>query len=199
MRFKIRKCKTCKTFTSNQTSMSGAAVTYVCSKCRGLFVRPITVKERAKFMAEVLPLRDPAHNVHHVFHEFSHKFSPYVPTGETYKDWKGKVCPRMEEKWKWTGYDLMERVAQWAKKYPKFVTITRCDDDYHSGSNLVLIEHRKLSGKDRYMGTSVIYIPQCNGDKPTRLFLYPSHHDELIRALGKTRTRNKKSWDSYNT
>lgn len=89
------------------------------------------------------------------------------------------------DKWKYFGYDMMERVAEFAKKYPE-IKIGRCDDSCHSGSNIVFIPHRdKLAKKkeDKYWGTTVIVIPQCDGQYPCEFFLDPDHRNQLLKTL----------------
>jgi hypothetical protein len=82
--------------------------------------------------------------------------------------------------YRYVGFDLQERVETWAKKYPKDVRICLCDDAQHSSSCLVLIEHRT---KTHYMGTTVVFLPQCSGDPPAEFFLYPNRAEQLLEAL----------------
>ena len=104
--------------------------------------------------------------IHNVWHSFQRRFCKDGPSGN--------------DDWKYRGYDLMKRVKTWAKKYPDDVTITGCDDAVFAGSDLVLIEHRS---DKLYMGTSVVYIPQCTSENPIQFFLYPGHRFALIAAL----------------
>lgn len=55
-----------------------------------------------------------------------------------------------------------------------------CDDTYFASSNLVLIEH---ASKTEYMGTTVVFIPQCTGEDPVEFFLYPGHRECLVKFL----------------
>jgi hypothetical protein len=103
--------------------------------------------------------------VHKVWREFTNKFKEFKDNEENY------VC---------IGCDLEDKIQKWAKKYPDDVRIIGCDDSTFSSSCLVLIEHKS---KDQYMGTTVVYIPQCTGEKPIEFFLYSSHRDNLIEAL----------------
>jgi hypothetical protein len=82
---------------------------------------------------------------------------------------------------KWTGYDLILKVEQWAKKYPKDIFISVCDDCLYMGSRLCYIVHR--SKKD-YHGVTVIYIPQ-SGEDPSIHFLYPNHMEHVYEVFGK--------------
>lgn len=78
-----------------------------------------------------------------------------------------------------TGADLFDVLDKCIKKYPEIVEV-RVDDDYHCGSSVYLIPH-----EDKYhlWGTTVLYIPQCTGEKPIRFFLYPSHLKGMIESL----------------
>lgn len=100
-------------------------------------------------------------DVHRVYHQFAKKF-------------------KKDDKFLFTGYDLMERAEKWAKKFPGDVRIVGCDDSVHASSSLVLIEHRANTD---YMGTTVVYVPQCTGESPIEFFLYPSHRSSLLKAL----------------
>lgn len=73
--------------------------------------------------------------------------------------------------WKCIGFELMEKVDKWAKKFPTEVHLSHIDDDFHANSLAVFISHRTPK---RYMGVSVVIIPQCTGEKPMTFFLYPS-------------------------
>ena len=87
-----------------------------------------------------------------------------------------KVCKRLEGL---EGFEAMEEAERLAKKYRGHVQYVGCDDDVHSNSDLLLVDHED---DDHYMGTSVIYLPQCKGTRAT-FFLYPGDREELIRAL----------------
>lgn len=100
-------------------------------------------------------------DIHRVWHAFQKKFM--TEGGFNFKT---------------EGYALMVAVEQWAKRYPNDVQVTGCDDSYHSGSDLVLIEHKT---ENSYMGTTVVVIPQ-NGS-PCEFFLYPGHRKDLQHAL----------------
>lgn len=111
----------------------------------------------------------PSKDVHLIYHRFVKRFM---------KD---------GDKFKLTGYSLMCAVEKWAAQYPGQVTVVGCDDSVHASSNLILIEH---ASEVDYMGTTVLYIPQCTGEEPIEFFLYPGHRKELIkvlRSLGKKR------------
>lgn len=125
--------------------------------------------------------RKKARHIHTVYHAFLDKFKPTVAlkNKKPVKVGKHKVYLSKEE-WKWIGYDLMTRVASFAKLYPDDVHIVHCDDNWHAGSDLVLIYHRH--GKT-FFGTTVVFIPQCTGENPTMFFLYDDHRRNLIKEL----------------
>ena len=114
------------------------------------------------------PPRD--ENVHYVYHKFVDKFM-------------------VVGKWKFKGYDLIIAVERWALKYPSDVIVTYCDDSYHASSLLVFIKHQAI--KHPYWGTTMVYIPQCTGENPIEIFLYPTHATNLRACLAKLRKSNK--------
>lgn len=109
-------------------------------------------------------------DVHCIIHDFQEKFQDYSS---------------YPPKWKSAGYDLMNEVREWAEQYPDDVQIVSCDDSAFCGSILVLIEHK---AEKRYMGTTVVFIPQCTGEQPIEFFLYPEHRRALQTALNKIAT-----------
>ncbi len=72
------------------------------------------------------------------------------------------------------GGDKMDEVEEWAKDFPE-VKITRCDDNHHAGSLLVIIPHPKH-------GITILFIPQLTSEKHY-FFLYPSQQEALVQAL----------------
>lgn len=104
-----------------------------------------------------------------------------------------KVCKRLEGL---DGFEAIEEAEKLAKKYKPCVRLVGCDDDAHSSSSLLLVDHEN---KDRYMGTSVIYLPQYKGTKAT-FFLYPGDREELINALEivRRKTLDRKKPDGSN-
>lgn len=74
--------------------------------------------------------------------------------------------------------DMLNKAERAAKRHKSIINVT-VDDDHFCSSSLMLIS---AETKDRYMGASVYHFPQCGGS-PTHFFLYPSHVDELIKAL----------------
>ena len=84
---------------------------------------------------------------------------------------------------KFSGYDLMQRMARFACRYPTCKILT-CDDSSHSGSYILLIPHEN---KTEYWGTTLIITPQFG--QPTAIFLYPGHLDEMLKALQATQKK----------
>lgn len=126
-------------------------------------------------------------DVHYVWHKFVKAFKKEIDiqwNEYTSKDKNGKdkkVRFRTSNLvYKWSGFELAKRIEKWAKRWPNDIKIVGCDDAYHAGSDLVLIEHK---APVNYMGTTVLYIPQCTSEQPIEFFLYPYHRKELVRAL----------------
>jgi hypothetical protein len=132
-------------------SRCGDELGFRCPNCNVEFKRKSTKEEKALIKKE-----DKEHlGIHKISHEFQRKFyKSHDTSGRSFK---------------WKGYDLMERVRKWAKKYPS-VIITRCDDNHFCGSDLVFIPHENVYS---YMGASLIIIPQCTGEEAMQVFLYP--------------------------
>lgn len=143
---------------------TGSDVIVFRCRCGTERQRKMTREEKSQYRRERAEMFKPARkdDLHAVFKDFVKRFR------------------NKDETWRFVGYDLMQRVENWAKKYPTGVWVLSCDDNYFSSSVLILIEHRT---KNRYMGTTVVYIPQCAGEQPIRFFLYPDHRDSLIAAL----------------
>jgi len=191
---KVLKCTSCNNKTLEQLSTSGTTCRFKCKSC-GFEVDRKSTKADINCIKNMFKCT-PRTNIHRVWHDFSNKFTMIIRIkGKPTKIGKKKFYPR-EERWRWTGYDLMVRVEKWAKKYKNDVTIVRCDDNYHAGSKMVLIQHRKQHNAE-YMGTSIVFIPQCTGENPSRIFLYPDHHDSLIKALKEIKRRNIKKWNKF--
>jgi hypothetical protein len=169
----------CNHKTLKCSSRKGDEIFFICPKCDSSLVRKITKKERA-----LINRYDKSRlEVHKISHDFQKKFKKHdESTGR---------CG-----FKWKGWQLMEKVRKWAKKYPS-VMIVRCDDDYFAGSDLVLIPHENDYS---YMGTSVNYIPQCTGEEAITFFLYPHHRHGLAGALAvlkKLETKKRKKGSDW--
>lgn len=127
-------------------------------------------KKEKEIRALLYPKKDD--NVHYLWHKFLNKF----------QDKAGR--------WKLIGYPLMMRVEEWIKKYPHDIQLVQCDDSVHASSSLILFEHKC---KNDYMGTTVVYIPQCTGEQPIEFFLYPDNVTSLIKALQVVENNYKKN------
>lgn len=96
--------------------------------------------------------------------------------------------------WKYRGYDLMQRIERWAKRYPDRVHLAETDDSHHMSSFLCIIE---CATKDKWMGLTVYSIPQ-NGVELDEFFLYPCDHTPLVKLLKelerKARRTKQREW-----
>jgi len=142
-------------------------------ECKETMSRPLTKAEEKEWKAQWAKQERESEIMHKVNWDFCRHFIDKHRIGNP------TASPIA---WKWTGWDLMHRIDEWAKKYPKDVFRGGCDDSHHTSSDLVFILHRV--GK-RLWGTTVYYIPQVDGQTPVELFLYPSHAFGLIRLLKK--------------
>ncbi len=87
------------------------------------------------------------------------------------------------------GSDLIAQIELYARRRTE-ITALPCDDDHHAGSILVLIRHRS---RDDYHGVTVLFVPQCTGEEPVRMFLYPCDARPLLEAM-RTEWRIAKSY-----
>ena len=183
------KCTNCNQKTLVKISTSMKTCRFKC-KC-GFEVDRKSTKKDVKHMNSLFK-STPRTNIHRVWHEFQKNFLVIIKN-KTPTIINKKKFYFGKEKWRWIGYELIARVEKWAEKYKKDITIVRCDDNSHAGSIMVLIQHRKQHNAE-YMGTSIVFIPQCTGEDPSRIFLYPNHHDNLFKALKNIKIRNKNKW-----
>lgn len=144
-----------------------------CETCGERIVRPCNENE-----VEFCKMELEGNETHRVWFDFRAKFWPFDNN----------------EKWTQTGYNLMEAVREWAESYPDDVRVVLCDDDAHATSLLVLIEHCcRVPGREHYMGTSVVFIPQCVTNlTPAVFFLYGRDREGLIHTL--QAIRRKATW-----
>jgi len=150
-------------------SWCGKEVTYRC-KCGEEFTRKMTAEERKRQGAWLL-LREPrATDVHHVWHKV-----PFPKSFETMKGQDKKI-------------EAGDAIEKFAKRYPGEVIPLWCDDSYFAGSRLFLFTHE---AERKWMGVTVVMIPQCDGRPPAEFFLYPHHVDDLVRELRKIQKRSK--------
>ncbi|KKM23341.1 hypothetical protein LCGC14_1616120 [marine sediment metagenome] len=111
---------------------------------------------------------DDDHNIHRVWHDFCERFMDYA--------WNN---------FKMRGCEMLDAVREWARQYPDDVVRVRVDDGAHCGSELICIMHKC---RYKFMGMSVVLIPQCTGEPPTQFFLYPDHVEGLLDVLTRFRT-----------
>lgn len=142
---------------------TGGTINLRC-ECEETRNRPMTDSERKRYAASDKRGWDRCKRMHAVSHDFKKQF----------KDKEGR-------QWKWVGWELTERVTRWSKKYPKDVIICGVDDSYHASSDMVLILHRESLRKN--WGTTVVVIPQCDGQPPMEFFMYPAHRKGIQEAL----------------
>lgn len=93
-----------------------------------------------------------------------------------------KYFDESTNKWKKKGWEFIQIMEKWAKKYPKDIFNAGVDDNYHAGSDIFFIRH---GTKRSHMGYTALYIPQCTGEDPIAFFLYPGDHENLIKVLTK--------------
>lgn len=83
------------------------------------------------------------------------------------------------DKWKCEGYEMMGLMEDFAERNPDAHCIG-IDDSCHASSDMLLVPHYQ---DNMLWGTSVVVATQCDGQKPTKFFLYPGHTKALIKAL----------------
>ena len=76
-------------------------------------------------------------------------------------------------------------VERWVTKYPS-IKVVHCDDYCHAGASLVLVPHEK---EDEYWGTTIVFLQQFG--PPCEFFLYPWHHESLLKELMQIQKRIK--------
>ena len=125
----------------------------------GKYVKRKLTKKEIKDL-HIIPLVNPKpeDDLHHVWDLFLQKIKKFDKNGK-YQGWKH------------TGWNLIEEAEKFAKKHPEHVRVVPCDDETHSSSALILIEHKC---KNRYLGTSVVFVPQIANHDPVKFFLYQS-------------------------
>ena len=102
-------------------------------------------------------------NVHTIWHRIAPRIEPYL----TQSNQHSKL-------------QLDALMARYQQRYPTEIFHATCDDDFFSSASLYFILHR--AGR-QFMGTTVIFVSQCDTQVPTRFFLYPSHVQSVQTAL----------------
>lgn len=80
------------------------------------------------------------------------------------------------------GYEVIERIERYVKRYCPEIRVVRCDDSVYAGSDILLIPHPRH-------GITMMFIPQCTGVQ-NQMFLYENHYKMLLKEL-------KKMWYVY--
>jgi len=130
----------------------------------------MTKKERAQYRARMKQEDKHSKELYALWHAFLRRF-------------------QQRQQWKYKGWEMMERVWDFAEKH-RDVVVLRCDDDKHTSSMLVLIPHRRRS---EWFGLTVVFVPQCTGEDPTCFFLYPCHLSTLVKCLNRFEAIQKKT------
>mgnify|MGYP001768361592 CR=1 FL=1 len=139
-----------------------------------------------------------AKSVHKVYHQFQNwlaktygkdLYSKWIVNTVTLSDGtKKKLRYRNFNEYelnkRLVGYEVIENIERYIKRYCKEIKIIRCDDSYYSGSILLLIPHINH-------GVTVMFIPQCTTIQ-NRFFLYGEDYKELINGLEKMKYVYKK-------
>jgi len=73
------------------------------------------------------------------------------------------------------GYEVMERIERYVKRYVPEIKIVYCDDEVYATSMILLIPHPKH-------GITMMYIPQLTGIQ-NQFFLYGNHYKMLMEEL----------------
>lgn len=131
-------------------------------------------------------------DVHKIYHEFCDYMKKWYYKKEYFYKKDFTQSTRMIKEFdvsKLTGYTAIQRGERFSKKYPDDIHIIHCDDDVFASSDLILVEHLDKEKKS-FMGTTVIFIPQCTSVQNS-FFLYPNHLDKLIQTLQKIQKKQR--------
>ena len=131
-------------------------------RCGAVRTRTLSAQE-----SKICRLRDKessasAKRIHTIYRAFSKRF----------KD--------KDDRWKYEGYALMQKIEKWATLFPEDVKLNHIDDSYYANSLLCLIQHRDHKN---WHGVTAVVVSQCSGSPPVEFFLYPGDHKSLIKAL----------------
>ena len=158
------------------SSWSGDEVSYRC-RCDARFTRLMDDEEKARYQADHAFDPPPEKNIHRVWHAVQED----LPDGwDEERDQDAKIA-------------LGEVFEKHAEIEPGQVVSLGCDDSHHASSDLVLVTHE---AKAKWMGVTVVMIPQCDGKPPAQFFLYPGHVDALVDALHLIQMRSKEVADA---
>lgn len=161
----------------NLNSHSGIGGIWKCTSCKETRTRNWSKKERKLVRASDKKMFNPSRNED--VHYWWHKFIKEVIGCQEYQRPVGD-------------YKLIEKAKKWIAKYPQSkAQAIRVDDDYFAGSVTILFPH---FSDYRFMGTTVLHIPQCTGGRCSRFFLYPNHFKDLILGLNQIKILQKKKY-----
>jgi hypothetical protein len=76
-----------------------------------------------------------------------------------------------------SGYDDMRCMDAFCEEHPDVIRV-HVDDEHHCNSYVYIIPHE---GKTRYMGATVVFVPQCC-NVMNQFFLYPEDNRGLLNA-----------------
>ena len=156
VRLRCGPCKRAMSF----CSYSRGDLQYHCNGCGGSASRETTDDEKRLWDIWQSIQSKEIDELHHPWHQFIKTF-------------------RSNNEWKYSGWEAMQKMERFMKRFPQVVEVG-VDDDYFASSSLYFIPH---STKTDYMGTSVVYIPQCTGEDPIAFFLYEGHAKNLADVL----------------
>lgn len=161
-------------FGKGASSYSKETLGFRCARCKQIVDRPMTPKEKKELVKHLREEKTRSQHIHGPYWDFNKRF-------------KEQSAPYA---FKQQGFDLMQDVEKWAKKYPDRVFITSCDDTHFTSSMLVFITGDDPGGG--YWGTNVVAISQCDGLPPKEFFLYPGHAQGVLDVLAALQKRVKK-------
>lgn len=88
------------------------------------------------------------------------------------------------------GYEDIVLMDKFCKDHPDVIKV-HVDDAHHCNSYCYLVPHES---DDDYMGTTVLFIPQCCG-VINRFFLYPNDHRQMYHAMLELERKFKEKGD----
>lgn len=127
-------------------------------------------KTKDKELKEILKSKSETHRIWHKFSNWLTKTYGEDLWGEEQilkigeKDLKFKSFDEYALSQKLVGYDVMNRVSKYVKRYCPEIKEIYCDDAVHASSSIFLIPHPK-------MGITILYIPQCTNIQKSNIFI----------------------------
>ena len=180
------------------TGPSSAPIVVERCRCGVERERPATCSEKAMLRRSSKRSTD----VHHLWHPIAKALEPEragwkcphckcIASPERAEMRGCWICKRPANEMVWfdgyaglQGFEAMEWMEKYAKKH-KEILYCHCDDDVFSNSDVWLVPHfcgKKSLGRS-WMGVTILYIPQCTGERPTNFFLYPGDDQKMSKAL----------------